>query len=79
MDTVSNEATAPADTQAADDGPKTLNAKRVKRRLARIDEGQEPKKVSKRRNKLAAKILLQMASGDIKNPRAVARAFARAE
>lgn len=57
------------------DGPKILKAKSVKRRMARIASDEDRKQARKKKSKLARKILRQIASGDIKSPRAVARAF----
>lgn len=56
-------------------GPKPLKAKAVKRRMGRIASDEDRKQARKKKSKLARAILRQIASGDIKNPRAVARAF----
>ena len=51
-----------------------LNAKSVKRRMAKISSGTEPRAVNKKKGKLAIAILTQ-----IKTPAAVAKAFVAAE
>jgi hypothetical protein len=56
-----------------------LNAKSVKRRMAKISSGTEPRAVNKKKGKLAIAILTQIAAGQIKNPAAVAKAFVAAE
>lgn len=61
-----------------ENAPKALRAKVVKRRMARITSDANPKKVRKKKGKLATAILRQIASGQVKNPRAVAKAFANA-
>lgn len=57
-------------------GKKNLTAKTVKRRISRINAGTTPSTVRKKKGKLAANILAQIAAGRIKNPVAVAKAFA---
>jgi hypothetical protein len=58
---------------------KNLNAKRIKRRIEKIqsgnDAGKPEKNGSKMRGKLAISILRQIAAGKIANPTAAAKAF----
>ncbi|MEB3421089.1 hypothetical protein ACFSDD_23640 [Salipiger marinus] len=53
-----------------------LTAKSVKRRMSKISSGTEPRALNKKKGKLAIAILNQIAAGQIKNPVAVAKAFA---
>ena len=65
-----NDITPPQDSQT-----KTLRAKSVTRKAAKIASGTDKTKLSKRRGQLAIQILRQISNGDIQNPKAVARAF----
>ena len=67
------------DIADTDTGPKALKAKSVKRRMGRILNEEDTKLARKKKSKLARAIIRQIASGDIKNPRAVARAFVNAQ
>lgn len=59
--------------------PKRLNAKLVRRRMGKVMASSEPKLQRKKKGKLAIAILSRIASGEIKNPKAVALAFAAGE
>lgn len=52
-----------------------LTAKGVKRRMARISGNADPKKARRQTNRLAMNLLERIASGEVKNPKAVAKAF----
>lgn len=52
-----------------------LTAKGVKRRMARISANADPVKARRQTNRLAMKLLERIASGEVQNPKAVARAF----
>ncbi len=76
-DTIEVQATErSADGVAA--APAALNAKRVRRRLDQIAAITAPGRFRRQRHALATRLLQQIADGDIKNPRAVARAFVEA-
>lgn len=52
-----------------------LNAKAVKRRSAKISSGSDPRLIRKKKGKLAVAVLERIASGEVKNPSALAKAF----
>ncbi|MFD1344450.1 hypothetical protein [Litorisediminicola beolgyonensis] len=56
-------------------GPRSLNAKQVRRRAAKIAGGQNGPRAARMHGKLAIRILEAIAAGEVKNPRAAARAF----
>ncbi|MGB3408334.1 MAG: hypothetical protein WBA67_12655 [Jannaschia sp.] len=65
------------DANAASEKKQTrrLNAKSIRRRVLRINAGTEDRKVRQKKGKLAISILERIASGEIKNPAAAAKAF----
>ena len=67
------------DTSTPETTQKPLKAKVVKRRMAKIAEETDAKAAGKKKRKLAAMIVRQIASEQIKSPRAVAKAFVTAE
>lgn len=56
-----------------------LTAKGVKRRMSRISSEGDSRKIRKQTNRLAMNLLEKIASGEVKNPKAVARAFLAAK
>ncbi|NKW91429.1 hypothetical protein HGD87_02710 [Rhodobacteraceae bacterium R_SAG9] len=64
-----------AEESADKKSPKTLTAKRVKRRMEKIGTSRQPQNLRKKRAKFAQTVLHQIASGQIKNPQAAANAF----
>lgn len=75
MNDTSTPTVEPAGEAPAARAPKRLNVRSVKRRMAKISAGTDPKMVRKQTNKLAIAILTRMAADEIKNPTAVAKAF----
>lgn len=55
--------------------PKALTSKKIKRRIEKIGASDDPKAAARQKKKLASSILRQIASGQIKNPVAAAKAF----
>jgi hypothetical protein len=68
-----------SDTTQAAAPPKVLSAKKIKRRVEQIAAGTDPRTAGKKRKRLAENILRQIASGQIRNPVAAARAFFEGE
>jgi hypothetical protein len=67
-----------AETDTKGKGPRSMNAKGIRRRLDKINAGGAEgatKGRSKKQAKLAETILAQIASGQVRNPVAAARAF----
>lgn len=58
--------------------PKTLTAKRIKRRMDKIGTSSQPRNLRRKRAKFAQNVLGQIARGMIRNPQAAASAFATA-
>jgi hypothetical protein len=57
---------------------KKLTPKRIKSRFESIQTEEEPRKARKKRNKIAHKLLVQIANGEVSNAQGAAQAYVEA-